>query len=896
MNRGEQVQVGVAGMGWFGRTHLDAWASVHGATVLGVCDRDPAALRPHVEHAQTDFHTDSGGDQAPDIRPDVSRYSTIAELLASGIDLLDVVVTEPEHETCVRAALVAGVDVVVEKPLALTLDAAVDLVDLAERLGRRIYVSQVLRFDPRHVALADSVRGQRLRHLSMSRHFQTTAHDVYGRVHPVLNAAVHDIDLAVWLAGGTPDRVTAFASHHLGREHPDVVDLVLEWDGGLRAVIQNSWHLASSCPYGFTFDCVVHASDGTYQIRNEPVLHAWTANAVTAPEMFLWPRLAGVRAGALVAELQHFSECATRGEPSARVPLVDALAVMGTCQAALAAIESGTSQPVRRECAMAKAAPVVTRCEALRVEAVELLGSEGVRTDHASKMLHSYDASLEAGRPDLVVTPRSSDDLRALVAATYRHGVPFVMRGAGTGYSGGALPAHGGMVVLTAGLDRILNVDFDEGWIRCEPGNVLATIQQHAAAGGWRYLPDPSSYQVCTIGGNLAENAGGPHALGAGPTSHHVIAVEMVRPDGELEILHEQHPWDGGLDLRALMIGSEGTLGAISSATLRLVRTPEQERVVVASFTHQEDALATVGASFDMGLLPSAMDMLAGAFIPDKPAFTDPSLLFVGLQGDREEVLEQTERLASDIRRCGGDFELLDVGAFLQRRAELVREKVRRMVAASGCPRYYLFDAVAPRSRLAELMAVIRRTAIEFGLPVLNTFHAGDGNVHPAPFYDPDDADHRARLSGFSTQVLRECRRMGGSLSGEHGIGIEKRGLMTEFHSSEVLGIMRAVKRAADADHLSNPGKIIPEVAAPQVVKNDLVRLPLPGRPRVNVVDALVEIDGVVTFADVEAQLARTAYELSYEPLGGTPDQSVLAAIDLGLPGLREPSPARRAI
>jgi glycolate dehydrogenase FAD-linked subunit len=536
----------------------------------------------------------------------------------------------------------------------------------------------------------------------------------------------------------------------------------------------------------------------------------------------------------------------------------------------------------------------VARCEAIRAEAVQLLGRDRVRTDDASRLLHSYDASLESGSPDLVVAPRSSDELRALIAAAYRHGVPFVMRGAGTGYSGGALPSHGGMVVLTAGLDRILEVDFDEGWIRCEPGVVLAEVQQRAAAGGWRYLPDPSSYQVCTIGGNLAENAGGPHALGAGPTSHHVIAVEVIRPDGEPVVLHEQHPWDGGLDLRALMIGSEGTLGAISSATLRLVRAPAMECVVVATFTHQEDAVATVAASFDTGLLPSAMDMLTGAFIPDRPAFADPSLLFVGLQGHQEEVADQAERLARHIRDHDGRFELLDLAAFLQRRAELVRDKVRRMVAASGCPRYYLFDAVAPRSRLAGLMDAIRQAASEFGLPVLNTFHAGDGNVHPTPFYDPDDPDHRARLSGFSTQVLRECQRMGGSLSGEHGIGTEKRELMAEFCPRKVLEIMRAVKRAADPENLSNPGKIIPPVVAPPVVTDSPVRLSMPGRSRVNLIDALIEIDdAAVTFADVEAKLAGTPYELPYEPLGGTPDQAVLAAIDLGLPALREPSPAR---
>ena len=216
------------------------------------------------------------------------------------------------------------------------------------------------------------------------------------------------------------------------------------------------------------------------------------------------------------------------------------------------------------------------------------------------------------------------------------------------------------------------------------------------------------------------------------------------------------------------------------------------------------------------------------------------------------------------------------------------------MVAASGCPRYYLFDAVAPRSRLAELMNAIRQAAESFELPVLNTFHAGDGNVHPTPFYDPDDPGHRARLSGFSTQVLRECRRMGGSLSGEHGIGTEKRELMAEFYPRDVLEIMRAVKRAADPENLCNPGKIVPPIGSPPAGKDSSVRLSMSASSRVNLIDAFIEIDNAsVTFADVEADLADTPYELPYEPLGGTADQAVLAAIDLGLPALREPSPAR---
>jgi predicted dehydrogenase len=349
VKRGETLRVGLAGLGWFGRTHFDAWQAVRGAEVVGVCDRDPDALGLHVQSAQEHFHADAGARYTPGVPAGLPRHTSVHALLASGIDLLDVVVTEDQHAACVRAALEAGTDVVVEKPLALSLSVATDLVQLAGRLGRRIYAGQVLRFDPRHIALAEMVRGRNLRHLSMSRHFQATAHNVYGRVHPVLNAAVHDIDLAVWLTGSAPSQVTAFASHLLGREYPDAVDLVLEWDGGLRAVVQNSWHLAPSCPYGFVFDCTVHTADGTYAVRNEPVLQAWSADTVVSPELFFWPRLAGARSGALVAELQHFADCAAGDQASDRVPLPDVLDVMSTCQAALDALDTGRPQRVVRQ-------------------------------------------------------------------------------------------------------------------------------------------------------------------------------------------------------------------------------------------------------------------------------------------------------------------------------------------------------------------------------------------------------------------------------------------------------------------------------------------------------------------------------------------------------------------
>ena len=352
------VRVGVVGLGWFGRIHVDAWGSVRDANLVGVCDRDPQAFAPDGAAAQAEFHADAGSDGTPGIPADVRRHRSVEDLLASGIDLLDVVVTEDEHANCARAALESGVDVVVEKPLALTLQEATELVALAERHGARIYVGQVLRFDPRHIALAETVRGKTLRHLSLSRHFQTSAHDVYGRAHPILNAAVHDIDVAIWLVGRAPDRVSAFASHFLDRQNPDCLDLVLEWDGGLRAVIQNSWHLAHGCPYGFVFDCTVHAVEGTYIVRSEPVIQEWSATTVTAPELFFWPRYGGERHGALVAELQYVADCVARGVPSERVPIGDTLQVMSTCQAAMDALATGHPQsPLRLEQLMPNRGP-----------------------------------------------------------------------------------------------------------------------------------------------------------------------------------------------------------------------------------------------------------------------------------------------------------------------------------------------------------------------------------------------------------------------------------------------------------------------------------------------------------------------------------------------------------
>jgi len=343
---GDRVRVGQVGMGWFGRIHASTWLAVPEVELVGVCDRDQSLLATGSHQAaQSSFHIEAAdGDFA--LPGSVQRHLDVDELIASGIDVLDVVTDEIAHADLVRRGLQAGVHVVVEKPVALTAPEVRELVALAERQDRHLYAGQVLRFDTRHVTVAGRLRRAELRHLSLQRNFQRSAHDVYGRVHPALGAMVHDIDLAHWYVGRRPVAASAFSSSFFGQQHPDVLDVVLHWENGLRAVIQNSWHLAPSCPYGFEFECKVQSESTTFVIRNEPDVQVWDANGVTSPEMHFWPSSHGQRTGALRLELEHFARCAGSGLPSDRVPLEQVVWTAEVAEAVLAALDRPGQGPV----------------------------------------------------------------------------------------------------------------------------------------------------------------------------------------------------------------------------------------------------------------------------------------------------------------------------------------------------------------------------------------------------------------------------------------------------------------------------------------------------------------------------------------------------------------------
>lgn len=343
----DPVRVGQVGLGWFGGMHLQTWEGIDGVEVTGVYDADPDRARALGRtRSQDDFHVAVGNAPPARLPAGATVYDSLDALLDSGITLLDVVAAEPAHAELVRRGLTAGLDVIVEKPLALDAGQARDLVELAASVGRRIYPAHVLRFDPRHLALADLIGAGDLRHLSMHRNFQPSAHDVYGRVHPLHTAMIHDLDLAIWYAGARPDAVTAFASSFLGRTQPDVVDVVLHFAGGLRAVVQNSWHLARGCPYGFEFECKAQTGAGTYLVRNEPDVHVWDGTGATSPDLYFWPHIGGARRGALHDELRHFAGCAAAGRPTDRVPLDQVVWLAETCAAALESIATGSTAKV----------------------------------------------------------------------------------------------------------------------------------------------------------------------------------------------------------------------------------------------------------------------------------------------------------------------------------------------------------------------------------------------------------------------------------------------------------------------------------------------------------------------------------------------------------------------
>jgi glycolate oxidase len=417
--------------------------------------------------------------------------------------------------------------------------------------------------------------------------------------------------------------------------------------------------------------------------------------------------------------------------------------------------------------------------------------------------------------PGLVVLAESTADVQALLRACNAHEVPFVARGAGTGLSGGALPVAEGIVISLARMKRVLEVDLDAQRVTVEPGVTNLEVTAAVGAHGFYYAPDPSSQQVCTIGGNVAENSGGAHCLKYGFTVNHVTGLKVVLADGELVQLGGTALDPDGPDLLGVFVGSEGTLGIATEITVRILRVPEAVTTLLAAFDTTDEAGEAVSQIVAGGILPSAIELMdrltaeAAELAVHAGYPSAGALLIVELDGVAAQV-EDDVAAVEGICRASGAWELRAASTAAER--ALVWKGRKAAFAAMGrvSPSYYVQDGVVPRTRLPEVLRRIAGLEAEHGLRIGNVFHAGDGNLHPLVLYDnavPGDAELAERVA---REILTICVDAGGSLTGEHGIGADKACAMPLMFSEADLAVMQRVRRAFDPKGLANPGKVFP--------------------------------------------------------------------------------------
>jgi glycolate oxidase len=453
---------------------------------------------------------------------------------------------------------------------------------------------------------------------------------------------------------------------------------------------------------------------------------------------------------------------------------------------------------------------------AFLAELRRIVGDSGVVDDALELLTYECDALLHLREtPAAVAIPSSAAEVQAIVRLCAREGVPFVARGHGTGLSGGALPVAGGLVIALSRMNRVVNIDIENQRVIVEPGVTNLEITRQVAPFGYYYAPDPSSQQVCSIGGNVAENSGGAHCLKYGFTVHHVLGVEAVLPNGELVHIGGALVDTPGPDLLGLIVGSEGTLAVVTSITVRILRRPETVQTLLAAFDTIDAGGAVVTDLIGAGIVPAAVEMMDSLAIRAAEAAVHPNfppadtVLIVELDGPAAEVTALFEIVVQTCTRHGATA--IEVAQTEDQRARIWRGR-KAAFAAMGrvSPNYYVQDGVVPRTRLPEVLTRIRRLEQRSGLRIGNVFHAGDGNLHPLICYDeriPGQADTAAQVAA---EILSYCIDAGGSLTGEHGIGADKSQYMPTMFTAEDLALMQRVRAVFDPRGLCNPGKVFP--------------------------------------------------------------------------------------
>ena len=449
-------------------------------------------------------------------------------------------------------------------------------------------------------------------------------------------------------------------------------------------------------------------------------------------------------------------------------------------------------------------------------ELEKVVGASGVLSSPEDLLLYEYDGSVEEAHPDAIVFPRHKQDVVEIVGLANNHDVSIVGRGAGTGLSGGALARRGGIVVAFSRMNHILEIDAENQRAVVEPGVVNLDLSRAAEKYGLYFAPDPSSQKSCTIGGNVSENSGGPHTLAYGVTSNHVTGLELVMPDAKVIQVGGRTMEVPGYDLTGLVIGSEGTFALITEITVRLLRLPEDVRTLLAIYDSLEDATDSVVDITARGIVPAACEMLDGWTLRAVEAYVhagfpvdSAAVLLIEVEGLREATEVQTTEIievcrhhnAREVRRARDARER----ALLWKGRKEAFGAVGRVSAS-----YYVLDGVIPRTKLTPTLLRIEEISKNCGLVIGNIFHAGDGNLHPLILFDHRDPDQFRRAQAAGAEIMQLCVDMGGTLTGEHGVGMEKNELMPLMFTQADLDLMRNVRAAFNPIGRLNPDKVLP--------------------------------------------------------------------------------------
>ncbi len=470
--------------------------------------------------------------------------------------------------------------------------------------------------------------------------------------------------------------------------------------------------------------------------------------------------------------------------------------------------------------------------DALIRELREIVGATYLLVEKEDVIVYEQDASILQVMPEIVVLPANVEQVSAVVRAARRENLPIVPRGSGTGLAGGAVPAEGGIVLSLARMNRILEIDLPNRVAIVEPGVINLDVTKSVLKDGLFYAPDPSSQAACSIGGNVANNSGGPHTLAYGVTTNHVLGVEVVLDDGQVVWLGSEVPDSPGYDLCGLFVGSEGTMGIVTKVAVKLMPMREAVRTLLAIFDRMDLATQTVVDITAAGIIPAALEMMDQLTIeavergrPVGYPRDAAAVLLVELEGVREHT-ERTATLVQAICSRNGAREVRVAQSEAER--QLLWKGRKEAFGALGAlaPNYYVQDGVVPRSRLPEIMREVAEISQRYGLKVANVFHAGDGNLHPNILFDMRTPGELDRVIEAGAAIVKACVAAGGSITGEHGIGLEKKAYIGLMFTAEDLDAMARVRRAFDPDGRFNPAKLFPTPITCAEMRREPAKIP----------------------------------------------------------------------